>query len=214
MAIVVEGELRSPRRDLFCVYVGIQFSCALLIALVFFVDPFYLMLRAHNGCPTPVATNFFFFKKKKRQSISQLPIAVWSHLSVVRTHRTLAPHFSTTPATSSIRHLSGVMMASKSVRMLLFFSSSSVSASYPHHTSEFLAMDTSITRFSFDQFTCTLSKRLRLLHHIHQLFLRSVDVVSSGRHQIAASAAVGTRLYGSMTRHQLLRGEAVDFRTA
>ena len=46
--------------------------------------------------------------------------------------------------------------------MSLFFSSFSVSASYTHHTSEFLAMDTPITRFSFDQFTCTLSKRLRL----------------------------------------------------
>ena len=31
----------------------------------------------------------------------------------------------------------------------------------PHHTSEFLA-DTPITRFSFDQVTCTLSKRQRL----------------------------------------------------
>ena len=79
MAIVVEGELRSPRRDLFCVYVGVQSSCALLIALVFFFDPFYLMLRAQNGCPTPVATNL---KTPEHQSAS---IAVWSNLSVVRT---------------------------------------------------------------------------------------------------------------------------------
>ena len=77
MAIVVEGELRSPRRDLFCVYVGDESSCALLIALVLFVDQFYLMLRAHNGCPAPVAT-----KTPEHQSAS---ITVWSHLSVVRT---------------------------------------------------------------------------------------------------------------------------------
>ena len=80
----------------------------------------------------------------------------------------------------------------------LFFGLSFV----PHHISEFLAMDTPITRFSFDQFTCTLSKRLRLPHHIHQLFLRSADVLNSARHQIAASAAVGTRLCGRMTRDQ------------
>ena len=126
MAIIVEGELRSPRRDLFCVHVGVESSCALLITLAFFVDPFYLMLRAHNGCPTPVATDF------QRTPDHQSPsIAVWSHLSVVRTHVHGLPHFSTTPATSSIRHLSGVMMASKRVQMSLFFSSFPVSASYP-----------------------------------------------------------------------------------
>ena len=43
MVIVVEGDLRGRRRYLFCVYVGVESSCALLIALAFFVDPFYLV---------------------------------------------------------------------------------------------------------------------------------------------------------------------------
>ena len=47
--------------------------------------------------------------------------------------RTLAPHFSTTPAKSSIRHLSGVMMASRSVRMSLFFSSYTSQLRTPSH---------------------------------------------------------------------------------
>ena len=125
MVLVVEGELRSRRRRyLFCVYVGVGSPCALLIALAFLVDPFYLMLRAHHGCPTSVATSSQ--KTPEHQSPS---IAVWSHLSVVRTfvHQL---HISTTPAKPSIRHLSGVMMASRSVRMSLFFSSFSVSVSY------------------------------------------------------------------------------------
>ena len=116
--------------------------------------------------------------------------------------RALAPHFSTTPLKSSIRHLSGVMMASKSVRMSLFFSSFSVSASYPitiqssspwTHSSRDSPSTSSLA-------LCQTSPACQA-HHIHQLFLRSVDVLNSGRHQIAASAAVGTRLYGKLTRH-------------
>ena len=35
MAIVVEGELRSSRRDLFCVFVGLSLHARCLIALGF-----------------------------------------------------------------------------------------------------------------------------------------------------------------------------------
>ena len=67
MVIVVEGELRGRRRYLFCVCVGVESSCALLIALAIFVDLFYLLLRAHDGCPVSVGTS-----SETRQSTSQL----------------------------------------------------------------------------------------------------------------------------------------------
>ena len=90
-------------------------------------------------------------------------------------------------------------MASKSVRMSLFFSSFSVSASYSI-TIQSLSPWTNPSRRSPSLGLCQTSAASQA-HHIHQLFLPSVDVLNSGRHQIAASAAVGTRLYGRMTRH-------------
>ena len=72
----------------------------------------------------------------------------------------------------------------------------------PHHTSEFLAMDRPPRRSpSTSSLALCQTSPASQAHHIHQLFLRSVDVLNSGRHQIAASAALGTRLYGKMTRH-------------
>ena len=50
--------------------------------------------------------------------------------------------------------------------MSLFFSSFSVSASYPYHSSQFLAMDTSITRFSFDPVCMTSRNDVNSSRHV------------------------------------------------
>ena len=157
------------------------------------------MLRAHNGSPTPVATNFQ--KTPDHQSAS---IAVWSHLSVVRTF----VHGLHTSQEHLPHHrfdiFPGVMMASRSVRMSpllpapcrspLRYPITLQSSSPWTHPSRGPPLTSSLVHFAR---TSAASQA----HHIHQLLLRSVDAVSSGRLQIAASAAVGTRLYGRMTRH-------------
>ena len=157
MAIVVEGEQRSPRRDLFCVHVGVESSCALLIALVFFVDPSYLMLRDTQWLSNSSGRQTF----KEHQGTSQLrPLSGLTFPSCVLTYTgsTLLNNTFQIFDSTSFGRDDGFPERSDVAVLQLLFGLNFV----PHHTSEFLAMDTPITRFSSDQFTCTLSKRLRL----------------------------------------------------